>query len=218
MRFDKGDVAAPADAAVADIGAAHVREHLAVIVDIVAAREVDLLLRHAQLRPDAAKEVVPHPVLEAAGPVPRRADAVLVGIFVHVEGVQVMTRDVQLVDHFGDTGVGRVRGRQDHHELLPALVVRLLDAPDDVQEEGEAERGVVLDDADFDIFPRVPADVGLADGPGLLTNCQVAQRQVIRHGPILELLGHFPVLLLKFEETMADANAGQPVSQSVNLY
>ena len=56
VRLPEGDMATPPDAAVAGVGAAKGGYLFAVHVDIVRAREVDLLQRWAQLRVDEIEE------------------------------------------------------------------------------------------------------------------------------------------------------------------
>src|ERR671929_237651 len=67
--------------------AAAVGDPLRVVADRVAGREVDLLLRRAQVGVDPPEEAVPHRARERALPVGRRRPPVLVGVLVHVERV-----------------------------------------------------------------------------------------------------------------------------------
>src|SRR3954453_24087264 len=84
MWFPEGDVAAPADASVADVGAAEVLDAGAVVRDSLACREVDLALGRAQLGIDEREESLPHRALERARPCGWRGHAVLIGVLVHV--------------------------------------------------------------------------------------------------------------------------------------
>ena len=68
MRLPEGDVPAPADASVTDVGAAEVLDPRAVVGDRLAGREVDLVLGRAQLGIDEREEPLPHRALERARP------------------------------------------------------------------------------------------------------------------------------------------------------
>src|SRR5204863_5094058 len=72
MRLPEGDVAAPADPAVAAIGAAELLEAVAVAADCLRRREVDLFVRRAQLGVDETEEALEHRPLERPWPVLRR--------------------------------------------------------------------------------------------------------------------------------------------------
>src|SRR5205823_7206036 len=77
VRLPEGDVATPADAAVADVCAAEPFDPRAVVADRLGRREVDLLLRRTQLGVDQAEEPLEHRSLERARPREGRGDAVL---------------------------------------------------------------------------------------------------------------------------------------------
>src|SRR5438132_11731104 len=68
MRLPEGDVPAPADASVADIGAAEVIDPRAEVGQCFRRREVDLPRRWAELLVDQPEEAVEHCPLERSRP------------------------------------------------------------------------------------------------------------------------------------------------------
>ena len=117
--LDVGQVAAPADAAIADVRAAQVGDHLAVVPEVGVRRALDLVFRRAQLRVELGVEVVLHVEQEGVRPGLRRDVAVLIGIFVHVEGVEVFAAHPVFVTELRHPGVERLRLRQNDDQPPP---------------------------------------------------------------------------------------------------
>ena len=125
VRLPERDVPAPADAAVADVGAAELLDALAVVDDRLRRREVDLARRAAAARGRSARRTAR---ASHAGTSParnRRGDAVLARVLVHVEGVDVREREPLLVDRPRGELVLRHRpDREDRDERRPLVRAR----------------------------------------------------------------------------------------------
>ena len=166
---------APADAAVADIGAAKILDPTRIVGERVGCWEVDLAVRRAQLRLDVGEEVVEHRPLERARPRERRGHPVLVRVLVHVEGVHVREREVLLVDHPHRELVLRHRADgQDGNEASP-LVAGGADPAHDVVGECLVELGRLVDDLDPEVAVWVGCQLCSRDVPDSLARLQVTE-------------------------------------------
>jgi len=167
VALEECDVAAPADAAVADVRLAGVLDHRRVVADVRAAREVDVLLARAQVFADLAEEVAPHRGRERPLPVGRRRRAILAGVFVHVERHEVAAVDPLAVDPLGRLDVLRHRADREDHGARGAGLVGLDDPVDDVVGEAVVEVLLAADEADQEAVVMrgfAVADALLADG------------------------------------------------------
>ena len=166
MRLPEGDVAAPADPAVAAIGAAEVLDPGAVVADRLGGREVDLLVRRAQLGVDEPEEALQHRPLERARPARRRRHAVLVRVLVHVERVDVREREPLVVDHPRGELVLRHRPHGEDGDERSPLVAGGADAADEVLGEAPVELRGGVDDRDPEVGIRMVGELGPADPRG----------------------------------------------------
>jgi hypothetical protein len=75
---------------------------------------------------------------------------ILIGIFVHVEGMDVLAGNVLLVDHLGQRGVLWIRRPQNNDVPLPFLQAPL-DAAENVKEILQCVLGIVLDHRNLEV-------------------------------------------------------------------
>ena len=187
MGFEEGDVPAPADAAVAAIGATGRRDHVGVVVDVAGIGKVDVLGLGAQFVVDPAEEVGHHRRGEGAFPLGGGGLAVLVGILVHAEGDEVLAFDFLPVDDpGGDVVLGDGPDREDQ-DAGPPLLLGGDDPADDVVSELGVEGRQFLDDPDPEVRVGVPGDLFLLDRAyagalGRVLKCDTLRKARLPHG------------------------------------
>ena len=187
IRLNEGDVPRPARAAIANVGSTHVREHLAVVVDVGVVRPDYLALGRAQVLVDGVEEVVVHRVDEPEPPSLGRDVAVLVGVFVHRKAVNIVTRHAELVDHVRHFPIERHGVGQDQHDPLARLGGHL-DAVEHVGDEREPDL-LARHHHDVEVRVRMLVDILALDRPAagqrfLITKRHMGRRVEIKgsHG------------------------------------
>jgi len=175
VRLPKGDVPAPADASIDDIGAAQVCDSPGIVGERGACREMNLARRRPQLLLDPAEESLHHGPLEGAGPVGGRGVAFLVRVLVHVEAVQVIAGEAQLVDEARGDGILRHGSHGENAHQPPALLAGPAEPPHDVLRKLLVELRAVFDHPDAELGVRMAGDVGPPDGPRAGTGGTVAE-------------------------------------------
>jgi len=175
MSLPKRNMTAPANSAVADVGAAEVLYAGAVAVDRSGRRKVDVVGRWSQVSFYQSEEVLPHGSFERAGPRHRGGLPVLVRVLVHVESVNVRKREVFPVDHPGRQFVLRHRAYRKYCHERPTLVTRRPKSADDVVCKSPVKGVHVLDDLDVKVSIGVLGDFRSGNRPRQLTCLAVAK-------------------------------------------
>ncbi len=163
LGLPESDVPAPADPAVADVGAAALLDPLGVVADRVVAGEVDLRLRRTQVGVDAPEEMLLHRPSERSAPRRRCRPPVLVCVLVHVERMHVLQREPLVVDAANCERVLRHRPDGEDQREFAALLARRADTADEVVGERRVEGRPLVLDADSEVPVRVVDDAFARD-------------------------------------------------------
>ncbi len=151
MRLPKRDVAAPSDSAITAIHAAAVLHHLMVILDVFVRREVDVLFLGTELFLDSVEKVFPHGRRKRAFPLGGSGSPILIRVFVHVEGRDVVARKSQAVDHLCGNGELRYRTDGQNCREFFARLARRRDPRNKIGREGAIKLRSGFDHANLEI-------------------------------------------------------------------
>jgi hypothetical protein len=136
---------------------------------------VNLVQRWAQFGRYLKKEVLHHRALKRAGPIGGCRVPVVIGVLIHIERGDMMTRHSKLIDEPRRQGILRHRTHRKDSDETVSSFESLADPAHNVKRELKIEPVRIFDHLDMKLRVRMSRDLAASDSPHSLADFYLSE-------------------------------------------